>query len=186
MNVYDFDNTIYDGDSTLDFYQYCLIHHPSIIICFPKQLLSFIKYKLKIIDKECFKECFYIFLNRLDNVEEDVNSFWKIKIKNIKTWYLNQKKQDDIIISASPYFLLIEACNTLGINNLIASQVDKKTGKLLKPNCYGEKKVSFFKERFDISKVDIFYSDSISDKHMAYLSKKAYLVKGDKFEIWPF
>lgn len=34
MNVYDFDETIYDGDSTVDFYKYCLrrpsVHHFSL------------------------------------------------------------------------------------------------------------------------------------------------------------
>ena len=29
MNVYDFDGTIYDGDSTFDFYKYCMKKHPA-------------------------------------------------------------------------------------------------------------------------------------------------------------
>ena len=31
MNVYDFDKTIYKGDSTLDFYFFCLRKKPIII-----------------------------------------------------------------------------------------------------------------------------------------------------------
>lgn len=32
MNVYDFDGTIYDGDSTVDFYLYCIRKHPWLIV----------------------------------------------------------------------------------------------------------------------------------------------------------
>ena len=31
MNVYDFDKTIYNGDSTRDFYLYSLIKHPEML-----------------------------------------------------------------------------------------------------------------------------------------------------------
>ena len=44
MNVYDFDKTIYDGDSTIDFYFYCLKKHPKIILCLPIQLYAAVKY----------------------------------------------------------------------------------------------------------------------------------------------
>ncbi len=32
MNVYDFDETIYDGDSTVDFVKYSNIHQPKVLI----------------------------------------------------------------------------------------------------------------------------------------------------------
>ena len=35
MNVYDFDGTIYDGDSTLDFWYFCLKKHPQILLYLP-------------------------------------------------------------------------------------------------------------------------------------------------------
>lgn len=31
MNVYDFDKTIYAGDSTIDFYLFCLKRQPAIL-----------------------------------------------------------------------------------------------------------------------------------------------------------
>ena len=30
--VYDFDETIYDGDSTVDFYKYCVKRKPSLLL----------------------------------------------------------------------------------------------------------------------------------------------------------
>lgn len=44
MNVYDFDNTIYDGDSSIDFYFFVLRKKPSIIFLLPKQLYYCLKY----------------------------------------------------------------------------------------------------------------------------------------------
>ena len=54
LNVYDFDKTIYDGDSSIDFYLFCLKRKKSIILLLPKQVFAMILYKLKIKDKEYF------------------------------------------------------------------------------------------------------------------------------------
>ena len=62
INGYDFDKTIYDGDSTLDFYLYCLKHQFSLIRFLPIQFYGFLVYKLKIKRKEYFKEKFYTIL----------------------------------------------------------------------------------------------------------------------------
>ena len=32
MNVYDFDKTIYRGDSTMDFWRYCLKRYPKAVL----------------------------------------------------------------------------------------------------------------------------------------------------------
>ena len=51
MNVYDFDNTIYDGDSSIDFYLFCLKKNKKVIYLLPKQFLAFTLYKIKVKDK---------------------------------------------------------------------------------------------------------------------------------------
>ena len=51
MNVYDFDGTIYDGDSTVDFYVFALKKKPSLISYGPKQAWGFLLYLLKKINK---------------------------------------------------------------------------------------------------------------------------------------
>ena len=50
MNVYDFDNTLYDGESALDFYFFCLKRHPRLIKYVFVILVSLVKYKLCLID----------------------------------------------------------------------------------------------------------------------------------------
>lgn len=184
MNVYDFDNTIYNGDSTLDFYFFCLKKHPKILKVFPIQLYSAISYKLKKYTKTEFKEKFYTFLSLLKDVDLLLDDFWKKNEYKIKDFYLKQKCADDVIISASPHFLLIPICDKLEIKNLIASEVDKNSGKYIGINCYGTEKVNRFKKIFSLSEIDNFYSDSLSDTPIAQYAQHPFLVSGNSITIW--
>ena len=71
MNVYDFDNTIYKGDSTRDFYFYSLKKFPLIIRFLPYQGYWFLKFILGIVNKTQFKEKMYGFLKYCD-IKKDV------------------------------------------------------------------------------------------------------------------
>ena len=186
MNVYDFDKTIYKGDSTIDFYFWCLKKKPLILFLLPIQIFGFILYKSKIRNKEYFKERFYIFLKYMNVSEKLIDLFWKDKKKNICDWYLKQKKETDVIISASPEFLLKPLIKELNIKNIIASKVDEKTGKLMGKNCYGKEKVIRYKEIYFDKKIVKFYSDSISDLPLANISKESFLVNLSKNEFIRF
>lgn len=185
MNIYDFDNTIYEGDSTRDFYFYTLRKKPQIIKYLPMQGYYFIKFALGIISKTQFKEKFYTFFKSIDNMDAFLEDFWKIHKKNLKKWYFDIQRPDDFIISASPEFLLEPICKKVGIVNLYASRVDKNTGKYNGLNCWGEEKVRRLREVTDEEAED-FYSDSYSDTPLAKIAKSAYMVKGDRIEKWKF
>lgn len=185
MNVYDFDGTIYDGDSAIDFYFFCLKRHPLIIRKLPRQFLGFFKYKLKKVTKEKFKEDFYSYFKCLKNIDEEVKVFWNRKNKKIKKWYLEQKTKNDLIISASPEFFLKPICHKLNIN-LLASRVNKKNGKYESLNCYGEEKVLRFKNSYRDKIINNFYTDSKSDFPLVKISKKAFLVEKNKIIDWPY
>lgn len=184
MNVYDFDNTIYDGDSTKDFYLFCLKKQPNIIFCIFHQGWSLFKYIFNFIEKDEFKEGFYIFLKKLKDTDKYINEFWDKNQTKIKPFYKKQQQKSDIIISASPEFLLKPICERLNIKHLIASLVDKNTGKLLSKNCYGEEKVPRFKEHFDTNNINEFYTDSSSDLPLTKLAKNSFMVKKDKIITW--
>ena len=183
INVYDFDKTIYNGDSSFNFYLYCLIRYPIIIFLLPKQFIAFILYKLKIKDKLYFKETFFLFLKYVPDIKETVEKFWIKNIKKIKKWYIENKKKSDVIISASPEFLLKPLIKKLEIKDVIASVVDNN-GKFLSNNCYGKEKVIRFKEKYKNIKIDSFYSDSKSDLPMAKIVEKAFLVNKNKVKVW--
>ena len=52
MNVYDFDNTIYDGESTFDFYAFCVRKDISMLKSAFVVVKTLIEYKLCRIDEK--------------------------------------------------------------------------------------------------------------------------------------
>lgn len=185
MNVYDFDKTIYHGDSTAHFYLYCLKTQPSTWKWLPYQGLCAIPFALGIMEKTAFKQRFYKFFRSVKNIDKTVEEFWNIHKYNIKEFYYETQREDDVIISASPYFLLEPIIKELGIKHLMASNVDRFTGKYDGINCHGKEKVRRFYEVFPDGVIEDFYSDSLSDSPLAEISEKAYMVKGHDLFAWP-
>jgi phosphatidylglycerophosphatase C len=183
MNVYDFDKTVYDGDSSVDFLIFVYKKHPTLWRFALVQLFAALKYKLKITDKTTMKTTIYTYFTGLKDIDAEVDAFWLKHEHKVKDWYKKQRKDDDVIISASPEFLLKPVCERLNVK-LIASIVDKHSGKNLRKNCYGDQKPIRFEELYSLSDIDEFYSDSYSDDPMAQLAKKSFLVTGNKITNW--
>ena len=179
MNVYDFDHTIYDGDCTLDFYFFCIKRHSKVLLSLPNSVKYMILYMMHACSREKFKEVFYSFLAYVPEIDREIEKFWDKNERKIKKFYLEQSKEDDLIISASPEFLIENICCRLEVC-YIASKVDKNDGKLLGPNCRGEEKVKEFKKRYPEGKIEKFYSDSYSDIFLARISDAAFKVSGNK------
>lgn len=178
INAYDFDGTIYDGDSSLDFYFYCLKKKPLIIIYAPIQIYGILMYILKIKNKDYMKEKIFSFLKSIKDVDKYVTIFWQKNVKKIKKWYLEQKDESDVIISASPEFLLKPLEKHLKIKKVIATKVDKKTGKFLSLNCHDYEKIKRYEQLYKKNTIKAFYSDSLkADRAMLEYAKNAYLVE---------
>lgn len=184
MNIYDFDKTIYKSDSTKDFYFYCLKRYPKMLLTVPMTAWAFLLYVIGIWSKTKFKEKMYGFLRYVDDAESAAEDFWKLNHRNIKPYYYKTKRSGDIVISASPEFLLKPIAKRLGFGTLIASQVNPKTGRYTGENCWGEEKVRRLYELMPNAECDTFYSDSLSDSPLAHIAKKAYIVKGDELLKW--
>ena len=138
MNVYDFDKTIYNGDATVHFYFYSIRRHPRVLLRLPALLWYAAKFMLGIYEKTQFKEKFYTFLKDIPDIDKDVAAFWETHEKNIKGFH----KKGGLVISASPEFLLAPICEKLDMS-LLASRVDKHTGKYTGKNCHGKEKVRY-------------------------------------------
>ncbi len=183
MNVYDFDKTIYDGDSSMDFYRFCLRSDLRLMRFWPKQLWGLIGYQASGRVSMRYKSFFLAYLRGVRDLPDVVARFWDAHRHKLKGWYLAQKRADDVIISASPVFLLRPICAELGVS-LIATEVDEKSGALRGRNCRGAEKPLLFREKYPDAVVDEFYSDSNSDVSMARLAARAYFVCGDRVEVW--
>lgn len=183
MNVYDFDNTIYDGESAVDFFKLCVKKNKKLLRLFPLMMIKLIKYKMCLvtaeeIEKYIGKYSAEIFSSFLD-IEKLTDEFWKNNFKKIKEFYMSTKRDDDIILSASFDFLLKEPTQRLGIKNVISSKVDLENKKLVNL-CYKEKKVDFLKPYIKDGEEITFFTDSMNDRAMIDFADHAFMVKGER------
>lgn len=187
MNVYDFDNTIYDGESVFDFYMFCVRKQPRLAKYMFVVLKTFIKYKLCRMTIEEFIEksekYAFKFLSDLENLDEKIDLFWQKNIHKIKPLYKELHKENDLVISASFNILIEDVCKKLGITNIIASEIDPKTGNLLQL-CYRHNKTRLYKNRYGDTPIENFYTDSRNDIPMMKLARNTFLVRGNKIKSY--
>jgi phosphatidylglycerophosphatase C len=183
MNVYDFDNTIYRGESSLDLFFFYLKKHPSLVKYLPKAVIGIIKYKLRMVSIDSLLNNYAIFaedfLRGIKTLDRDMEDFWDKHMHKVKPFYRAQQCEDDLIVSASPEFFLEVLFKRIGIKNLIGTTVDKEKGKI-KFVCYRENKIPAFKSRYPDTIIENFYTDSMNDKPLMDLSKNVFLVKGSR------
>lgn len=185
MNVYDFDQTIYYPDSSYHFFLFCLKKYPQFVFpVIPAGIVRAIRYKKGSINAKALKETLFSFLRRIPDADRAVCDFWAEHRGFLQDWYLKQKREDDLIISASPDFLLRPLTDELGVR-LIATPMDRHTGIISGENCHDEEKVTRFRAMFPEERIENFYSDSLSDAPLARLAEKAWLVKKGVLSPWP-
>lgn len=184
MNVYDFDNTIYRGESVLHFFFFYIKKTPYLIKYIPKVFYALFKYKAGKITVEKALEEYAPFVEdyfrSITDIKADSVEFWDKHMKNIKPFYKEIQREDDVIVTASPESTMEEICKRLGIKHCVGSIIDEKSGKI-KRLCMRSRKVPAFLEAFPEAEIENFYTDSPkNDAPLIELAKNAYQVKGDK------
>lgn len=184
MNVYDFDKTIFYPDSSCTFFLYCLKKHPGAVLrAGPGILGASLRYACGAIPTKTLKEKLFSFLRFLPEGEKVVERFWDENFRRIGGWYLAQKSTDDLIVTASPEFLVGEAGRRLGVR-VIGTRMDIRSGRIEGENCHDEEKVRRFRAAYPDASIEAFYSDSHADDPMARLAARAYLVSKGKISAW--
>ncbi len=173
-DLYDFDKTVFRGESGSEFWLFCLKRHPSIIRYLPKQAVGFLgHYVLHIVGKKRSKELFYSYLKSID-AHREAELFWHKNADRINGWF--KPKEHDVktvVCSASPVFQIKPICDRLGVDLLIATKMDIKTGLIEGENCKGEEKVSRIKaEASDFEFRDVYTDNLVSDKPILDLSTR--------------
>ena len=178
-NLYDFDGTIYDGNCSVDFFIYCLVQNPKLIKYIPQNLKDLLNIKLKRLELEHSQTNYCQFLTDMRDLEILILKFWKQNLKKIKTWYLEQKQESDIIITTSPSFLINPICSYLNIQ-AISTIINQENGEILEL-CYRGKKLEMLNKDYKDVTFDRFYTDNLSDDEcLSSKAKQTFLVKGNK------
>ena len=152
---------------------------------FPKAIKHVIQRKRKKIPEHLLQRKFFGYLTQVKDFETKIERYWDKNEKKIASWYLAQKKPDDLIISASPDCIIGPIANRLGVN-FMATEFDREYGVFLNNLMYAREKAKYMIDKgFPV--IDNFYSDSLADTPLALCAEKAHLVKDKASTVvdWP-
>ena len=186
MNIYDFDGTIYPTDCSIDFCLWCMKRHPRLwFTFFPKVLRILLQKKKGIITETTKQREFFGYLTLVDDFDEQIERYWDKNEKRIASWYLAQKRPDDLIISASPNCIIEPIANRLGVR-FMATDFDREYGVFLNKMKYAKEKARYIIDQ-GFPMIENIYSDSLADTPLALLAEKAHLVtnKASTVTDWP-
>ena len=205
--VYDFDKTVYGGETGTDFLIFYLKKKPIKILSFGfKFMKDFWLFLIKKIELKELKGRYFAFLSdeSIENVDLLVEEFWSRNKKLVYEWVpseiIENKKEVNfvIVISASPLFLIDKFSKELGFTHAFGTILETgfKDGekvylpKISGENCKNVEKVKVldrWAQKQGINyKIIKFYSDSIMDKPLFDIAEKKYWIKkGKKIEGVP-
>lgn len=180
LKVFDFDNTIYRGESSIDLAIYMIRNNKKIILYLPTIFSSLVQYKLCIVGKERLINIINDFCEAVMTGDEDVSaiveSFWRTHSHKLNKRILELIGPEDIIITAGPDYLLNGIKDRLHTDHIISSEVDMDTGRFTYLN-FKDNKVKRYKELYGDRPIDIFYTDSYNDRALMEISNQVFLVK---------
>ena len=184
IDVYDFDGTIYDGDSTADFVLFCLRRHPDMILGAPRLAAAALMLALKKINLTKFKTMLFGEMSKRFSLEKEAAAFWQSENAQSKlgAWFFDTPRDLPIVIaSASPEFELCHAAKILGVKTLIGTRCDMQTGELFGKNCKGAEKIERIREVFGDYEVRAMYTDNAkADGPLLAIAREKYIVTHGK------
>ena len=178
FDLYDFDGTIYDGDSGVDFIKYSIKHHKGTLKCLLASIGTVILFILKLRTKEEMKNKLFRFVKDIKDIDKYVADFWKEHEHKLKSFWTEKKDHSkDIIISASCRFWLQPIADKYKVYDLFATDIDMKTGKIIGNNCHGKEKVKLFYDKYPKATIMKMYTASVNDLPLIEEAKEGILVK---------
>lgn len=180
MNVYDFDGTIYRGNSFIDFF--CFLYHENKEIRKHAlaQLLNLTRLCLNLYDVNKHPSLSN-FILEVQDLDKNLINFWDKNYKKLMQWYKEIHKEEDVVITSSLEYLVKPACNILNIKNLIGTKIDLNTGQIIGKVCIGAEKLNRYKEKYGQDTIiDNFYTNSLRDKPLMNISKDTFILRRGK------
>ena len=180
IKVFDFDNTLYHGESSIDLAFYLIRRNKRILLYVPSILINLAKYKMCLVDREKAEQEINDFLKVAvkDKYEaaEIVESFWAENSYRLDENMIKRVRKDDVIITAGPDMLIDAIKDKLGTDNIISSIIDPDKREMVYFN-FGENKAKRYKEVYGDTPIESFYTDSFNDKPLMKLANKVYIVE---------
>lgn len=180
MKAFDFDNTIYRGESSIDLAVYMIRTNKKIILYLPMIFTNLVKYKLCMIGRKEMEIILNDFCQAVmgdkDEAAEIIDRFWRTHAHKLNRRILKLIRPEDIIITAGPDILINGIRNRLHTDHIISSEVDLDSGRFTYLN-FKDNKVKRYKEIYGDTPIDVFYTDSYNDRALMEISNQVFLVK---------
>ena len=181
IDVYDFDGTLYHGDSTIHFWFYCLARKPALLRYLPRQGRAVLMLALRRWDLTRTKSEFFAYLTGID-VPAMAEAFWACPatVKRLMPWFCPEDSElPVVIISASPELTLRPLLARWPTVRLIGTQVNPATGQLLGRNCKGTEKVARLAALVPDAQIRAMYTDDLrADAPLLRLAQQRFHVRG--------
>ena len=185
LALFDFDGTLYKHDSILSF---CLFYYrkkPLRIWRVIMQVYAWVLWKFKRINTSEFKSRFICFIEGDTQIEVEriARLFWENNTSFNSAILLELKRCQaenlcPVVVSASPDLFILPACNSLGIEHVIATTLTiNNQGYVLGVNCRGAEKITRLLSVFPSQKIALAYSDNPDDLPLLQAAEQGFLVK---------
>ncbi len=181
--VYDFDGTLYRGDSTRDYIFYCISENKRILLSAWRMipvLTGFLFHR----DLARLKSGIFRILCRHFDLSREAERFWKDP-ETIARLYPDLIRHEpdriNIICSASPDFELAYPFRMLGADSLICTRWDEKKKQIIGSNCKSQEKIRRIREQYGNVPVEEMYTDDdVADGPLLSLAEKGFILKNGK------
>lgn len=188
--VFDFDGTLYNGDSLKKFCFFIYLKQPFRILFIPYQLFFIVLFKIGLVSKIKMKTAFLFFLYKIgeSKLNDYLIEFWENEFPSnfnekllLRIKALKSEGIKIIIISASPQVFIHPFLKLLEIDDLVGSKTSFSNHRyyFLNDN-RGESKINYLKNKYPECDYVEAYSDNKDDISLLKLAKEAYFVKNNR------
>ncbi len=180
MQVFDFDNTLYHGESAVDFALWMIRHNRKVLLWLPRIIWNLLKYKLCLINLKSLMQPANAFLRTIIRDEKQmqraVACFWETHRRFLNREMIAKIRPGDVIITAGPSFLFAPIRAELKDVRMICTEIDLRRKQLIYINMH-DNKTKRFREEFGQTPIARFFTDSFNDRAMMEIAERVYLVK---------
>ncbi len=182
IDVFDFDKTLYRGDSTIDYWLFNIRRRPWLLVLLPWQAAGYVPYFLGVWSLTRAKEQFLSYFRFID-VDRAVEDFWEKNRHKLNDWFCPEfMERESVVATASPEFLVAPACEGRGVSRVFGTRADRKTGKIEGENCKGAEKLKRIREVYPDFEIVRAFSDNLkADYPMLSAAREPYIVKDGKY-----
>lgn len=180
MQVFDFDNTLYKGESSFDFAMYVIQKHKDLLKYMPLAIRLLCKYKFGRLSPEEYVEYLNHSIKKVFDQKDEILSlakdFWIKNSYKLDFDMIKKIKKCDVIVTACPDFLMDPVKEALHTKHILCTKMNIKECCIEYLN-FNDNKVKLYQKEYPYTKIKNFYTDSFNDQPMMDISKHVYLVK---------